>query len=125
MGWWLLPRIPALPLCRVVAEAGWLRGVAVPTLPTLPLVSRPRRCLLDGQLGRSRFLPQREDGFLRFQLDTFLFPNASGSQVCASGVWVTPARRCGDRLDGWQSRGAARAARQEDACPCRSTSTVT
>ncbi|GAB0189671.1 zona pellucida sperm-binding protein 3-like [Grus japonensis] len=38
-------------------------------------------CLLDGQLGRSRFLPQRGDGFLRFQLDTFLFPNASGSQI--------------------------------------------
>ncbi|KAM6392664.1 zona pellucida sperm-binding protein 3-like [Pluvialis apricaria] len=38
-------------------------------------------CLLDGQLGRSRFLPQRGDRFLRFQLDTFLFPNASGSQI--------------------------------------------
>ncbi|XP_049676788.1 zona pellucida sperm-binding protein 3-like [Accipiter gentilis] len=38
-------------------------------------------CLLDGQFGRSRFLPRRGDRFLRFQLDTFLFPNASGSQI--------------------------------------------
>ncbi|XP_053923054.1 zona pellucida sperm-binding protein 3-like [Cuculus canorus] len=38
-------------------------------------------CLLDGQLGRSRFLPQRGDHFLRFQLDTFLFPNISSSQL--------------------------------------------
>ncbi|KAK2525186.1 zona pellucida sperm-binding protein 3 [Columba guinea] len=37
-------------------------------------------CLLDGQLGRSHFLPRRGDGSLRFQLDTFLFLNASGSQ---------------------------------------------
>ncbi|XP_040415767.1 zona pellucida sperm-binding protein 3-like isoform X2 [Cygnus olor] len=38
-------------------------------------------CLLDGRLGRSRFLPQRRGGALRFQLDTFLFPNASSPQI--------------------------------------------
>uniref|UniRef100_A0A8B9TXX2 Zona pellucida sperm-binding protein 3 n=1 Tax=Anas zonorhyncha TaxID=75864 RepID=A0A8B9TXX2_9AVES len=38
-------------------------------------------CLLDGRLGRSRFLPQRRDGALRFQLDSFLFPNTSSPQI--------------------------------------------
>ncbi|XP_054246766.1 zona pellucida sperm-binding protein 3-like [Indicator indicator] len=45
-------------------------------------------CLLDGQLGRSRFLPQHGNSSLRFQLDTFLFPNASGSQVCANRLYL-------------------------------------
>uniref|UniRef100_A0A672V731 ZP domain-containing protein n=1 Tax=Strigops habroptila TaxID=2489341 RepID=A0A672V731_STRHB len=56
---------------------------------TSSVVAQPRYkviadngCLLDGQLGRSRFLPQRGDRFLRFQLDTFRFPNTSSSQVC-------------------------------------------
>ncbi|XP_033918200.1 oocyte-secreted protein 3 [Melopsittacus undulatus] len=38
-------------------------------------------CLLDGQLGRSRFLPQHGHRSLRFQLDTSLFPTASSSQI--------------------------------------------
>ncbi|XP_032775796.1 zona pellucida sperm-binding protein 3-like [Strigops habroptila] len=55
---------------------------------TSSVVAQPRYkviadngCLLDGQLGRSRFLPQRGDRFLRFQLDTFRFPNTSSSQI--------------------------------------------
>ncbi|XP_051632280.1 uncharacterized protein LOC127465794 [Manacus candei] len=36
---------------------------------------------LDGWLGCSRFLPRRGNHSLRFQLDTLLFPNLSGSQV--------------------------------------------
>uniref|UniRef100_A0A8B9SH55 Zona pellucida sperm-binding protein 3 n=1 Tax=Anas platyrhynchos TaxID=8839 RepID=A0A8B9SH55_ANAPL len=74
-------------------------------------------CLLDGRLGRSRFLPQRRDGALRFQLDSFLFPNTSspqiflrchlraavagagGSKACSydpsADCWVQPASACG------------------------------
>lgn len=68
-----------------------------------PPVSHPGRCLLDGQRGRSRFLPPRGDGSLRFQLDTLLFPNASGSQVGAGGLQgrgVTPGVAVGD---GWRA----------------------
>ncbi|XP_074438603.1 zona pellucida sperm-binding protein 3-like [Larus michahellis] len=78
-------------------------------------------CLLDGQLGRSRFLPQRGDGFLRFQLDTFLFPNASGSQIdlrchlkaVAEGAASTAGKACSyDRLAAawWSPNG--------DDCSC-------
>lgn len=62
------------------------KSLAVPSGVTVPC--HPGRCLLDGQLGRSRFLPRRGDGSLRFQLDTFLFLNASGSQVRAGGLGV-------------------------------------
>lgn len=68
---------------------GWGQGRKEPGCPQRgdsPV--SPCRCLLDGQLGRSRFLPRRGDGSLRFQLDTFLFLNASGSQVCARGLGV-------------------------------------
>ncbi|XP_067397642.1 zona pellucida sperm-binding protein 3-like [Emydura macquarii macquarii] len=38
-------------------------------------------CLVDGQHSRSRFLALRGDQFLRFQLDTFVFTNASNNQI--------------------------------------------
>ncbi|XP_074852136.1 oocyte-secreted protein 3 [Carettochelys insculpta] len=38
-------------------------------------------CLVDGQYSRSRFLTPRGDHFLRFQLDTFVFTNASNNQI--------------------------------------------
>ncbi|XP_074774718.1 zona pellucida sperm-binding protein 3-like [Athene noctua] len=74
-------------------------------------------CLLDGQLGRSRFLPQRGDSFLRFQLDTFLFPNASSSQIylhchlkaVTEGAGSTSGKSCSyDRTaDAWHSPDGA------------------
>ncbi|XP_075283225.1 zona pellucida sperm-binding protein 3-like [Opisthocomus hoazin] len=69
---------PRLPLRVFVAEC-----VASPSVTARldDKVIADDGCLLAGQLGRSRFLPRRGDGFLRFQLDTFLFPNASGSQI--------------------------------------------
>ncbi|XP_075568462.1 zona pellucida sperm-binding protein 3-like [Pelecanus crispus] len=69
---------PHLPLRVFVDEC-----VASPGAAALPKyrVIADNGCLLDGQLGRSRFLPQRGDRFLRFQLDTFLFPNSSSSQI--------------------------------------------
>ncbi|XP_075358028.1 zona pellucida sperm-binding protein 3-like [Mycteria americana] len=69
---------PRLPL-RVFVD----KCVASPSAAAWPKyeVIADNGCLLDGQLGRSRFLPQRGDRFLRFQLDTFLFPNVSGSQI--------------------------------------------
>ncbi|ETE64639.1 Zona pellucida sperm-binding protein 3, partial [Ophiophagus hannah] len=39
------------------------------------------RCFVDGQHGGSHFLATREDGFLRFQLDTFTFIGASNNQI--------------------------------------------
>ncbi|XP_025033034.1 zona pellucida sperm-binding protein 3-like [Python bivittatus] len=38
-------------------------------------------CFVDGQHSGSHFLAMREDGFLRFQLDTFTFTGASNNQV--------------------------------------------
>ncbi|XP_026541168.1 zona pellucida sperm-binding protein 3-like [Notechis scutatus] len=38
-------------------------------------------CFVDGQHGGSHFLATREDGFLRFQLDTFTFTGASNNQI--------------------------------------------
>ncbi|XP_027659982.1 zona pellucida sperm-binding protein 3-like [Falco cherrug] len=74
-------------------------------------------CLRDGQLGRSRFLPQRGDRFLRFQLDTFLFPNSSGSQIylrchlkaVAEGAASTAGKACSyDRVAAaWHSLDGA------------------
>lgn len=60
----------------------------------------PPRCLLDGRLGRSRFLPQHRDGALRFQLDSFLFPNASSPQVRAGCVGMDGGVPCGAVLAG-------------------------
>ncbi|XP_074951241.1 zona pellucida sperm-binding protein 3-like isoform X1 [Phalacrocorax aristotelis] len=74
-------------------------------------------CLLDGQLGRSRFLPQRGDRFLRFQLDTFRFPNTSDSQMylrcqlkaVAEGAGSTSGKACSyDRVAAtWHSLDGA------------------
>ncbi|CAM9505699.1 unnamed protein product [Bubo scandiacus] len=74
-------------------------------------------CLLDGQFGRSRFLPQRGDSFLRFQLDTFLFPNASNNQIylhchlkaVAEGAGSTSGKSCSyDRVAAaWRSPDGA------------------
>ncbi|XP_050192671.1 zona pellucida sperm-binding protein 3-like [Myiozetetes cayanensis] len=57
--------------------------VAIPSLSKQPefCVIADNGCLLDGQLGRSRFLPRHGNHSLRFQLDTLLFPNLSGSQT--------------------------------------------
>ncbi|XP_070582837.1 oocyte-secreted protein 3 [Erythrolamprus reginae] len=38
-------------------------------------------CFVDGLYGSSHFLAMREDGFLRFQLDTFTFIGASNNQI--------------------------------------------
>ncbi|XP_069713186.1 zona pellucida sperm-binding protein 3-like [Phaenicophaeus curvirostris] len=74
-------------------------------------------CLLDGQLGRSRFLPRRGDRALRFQLDTLLFPNISSSQLylrchlraVAEGAGSTAGRSCSyDRMEAtWSSPDGA------------------
>lgn len=91
-----------------VAPCPMLGGRPCPPCP----LRVPPRCLLDGRLGRSRFLPQRRGSALRFQLDSFLFPNASSPQVRAGGVRVDSGVPAGQF---WQ----------EDACPRRSSSAVT
>nr|XP_021154902.1 zona pellucida sperm-binding protein 3 isoform X2 [Columba livia] len=76
-------------------------------------------CLLDGQLGRSRFLPRRGDGSLRFQLDTFLFLNASGSQIHLRCHLKAVAQGTGDTFGKACSYdGAAAAWRSPDGADC-------
>ncbi|XP_050752945.1 zona pellucida sperm-binding protein 3-like [Gymnogyps californianus] len=105
---------PRLPLRVFVDEC-----VASPSAPARLKyeVIADNGCLLDGQLGRSRFLPRRGDRFLRFQLDTFLFPNASGSQIylrchlkaVAEGAGGTSGKACSyDRVAAaWRSPDGA------------------
>ncbi|KAM9015749.1 oocyte-secreted protein 3 [Ara ararauna] len=68
---------PILPMRVFVDECEAAPGAV--TQPRFRVIANG--CLLDGQLGRSRFLPQRGDHSLRFQLDTFLFPNTSSGQI--------------------------------------------
>uniref|UniRef100_A0A8B9G701 Zona pellucida sperm-binding protein 3 n=1 Tax=Amazona collaria TaxID=241587 RepID=A0A8B9G701_9PSIT len=68
---------PVLPMRVFVDECEAAPGVGMQ--PSSRVIDNG--CLLDGQLSRSRFLPQRGDRSLRFQLDTFLFPNTSSGQI--------------------------------------------
>ncbi|XP_068800278.1 zona pellucida sperm-binding protein 3-like [Struthio camelus] len=69
---------PRLPLRVFVDECVASPSVASPVM--YPIIA-DNGCLVDGQLGRSRFLSPRRGRSLRFQLDTFVFPNASSSQI--------------------------------------------
>uniref|UniRef100_A0A663LY53 ZP domain-containing protein n=1 Tax=Athene cunicularia TaxID=194338 RepID=A0A663LY53_ATHCN len=105
---------PRLPLRVFVDEC-----VASPSTATWLKykVIADNGCLLDEQLGRSRFLPQSGDSFLRFQLDTFLFPNASNNQIylhchlkaVVEGTGSTSGKSCSyDRMaDAWRSPDGA------------------